>query len=69
MYIDKKKIEWQDKMVKIVFFLALNQEIKPHIEEIYSYFDNILEDKKLLKRISESNSVEKVIALLREGEC
>lgn len=69
IYIDKKKIEWQDKMVKIVFFLALNQEIKPHIEEIYSYFDNILEDKKLLKRISESNSVEEVIALLREGEC
>lgn len=68
IYIDNKGILWQGKNIKVVFFLALNQEVKGNIEKIYEYFDDILENKHLINQIATSNSVEEVIELLKEGE-
>lgn len=68
IYIDNKGILWQGKNIKVVFFLALNQEVKENIEKIYEYFDDILENKHLINQIATSNSVEEVIELLKEGE-
>lgn len=33
IYIDNKGILWQGKNIKVVFFLALNQEVKENIEK------------------------------------
>ena len=68
IYIDNKGILWQGKNIKVVFFVALNQEVKGNIEKIYEYFDDILENKHLINQIATSNSVEEVIELLKEGE-
>ncbi len=68
IYIDNKGILWQGKNIKVVFFLALNQEVKENIEKIYEYFDDILENEHLINQIATSNSVEEVIELLKGGE-
>lgn len=50
-YINPAGIRWQGNTVNVVFFLAMNREVQTQIEQIYKYFNDVLENKKLLKEI------------------
>lgn len=51
IYINPAGIRWQGNTVNVVFFLAMNREAQTQIEQIYKYFNDVLENKKLLKEI------------------
>lgn len=51
IYINPAGIRWQGNTVNVVFFLAMNREVQTQIEQIYKYFNDVLENKKLLKEI------------------
>ncbi len=51
IYINPQGIMWEGNKVNIVFFLAMNREVQNKIEQIYKRFNDILENKKLLKEL------------------
>lgn len=51
IYINPAGIRWQGNTMNVVFFLAMNREVQTQIEQIYKYFNDVLENKKLLKEI------------------
>lgn len=57
-------IRWESHTVKVVFFLAMNKEIKPNIDQVYRYFNEILEDQRLLSHLERATSPEEAIEIL-----
>lgn len=64
IYINHQGINWSGETVKIVFFLAMNNTVKSYIEKIYSYFNKVLENKSLLRKLEMSSDSTEVIKLL-----
>lgn len=64
VYINATGIDWANGKVNIIFFLAMNKKIKANVDEIYSYFNNLLEDKQLLQRIIHLTNKAEVIKML-----
>lgn len=67
VYVNHFGVEWGNNEVRVVFFLALNKEIQPFIEEIYKYFNEILENQQLLGQLSRATQVNEIIKLLGGG--
>lgn len=65
IYINPQGISWGKNNVTIVFFLAMNESVKSRIEQIYRYFNSILENKHLLKKMVLCSNNDEVIKLLR----
>lgn len=64
IYVNKRGIDWNGQKVNIVFFLAMNKQVHDEIDNIYKYFNNVLEDKSLLKKIVNSTDSEQILRLL-----
>ncbi|WP_424321252.1 BglG family transcription antiterminator [Lacticaseibacillus chiayiensis] len=64
IFINRDGISWNQNSVEIVFFLAMNTSVKTQINDIYKYFNNVLENKYLLKQLVHANAVDEVIKLL-----
>lgn len=64
VYINTQGIEGSQGKVNIVFFLAMDQTIKDSIDDIYGYFNDLLEDKQLLQKISRATTKDEVIKML-----
>lgn len=64
IYINPDGIDWKGTVVNIVFFLAMNKEVHDEIDSIYERFNNILENKKLLKDVVNSKNTDQIIKLL-----
>lgn len=62
--INRNCITWDQSTVKIVFFLAMNSTVKDRINDIYKFFNSVLENKYLLKQLVHANEVDQVIELL-----
>ena len=68
IYLNSHGIDWDKGKVNIVFFMAMNESIKGSIDQVYSYFNAILEDKKLLKSLCRLTSKQEIIRLLGSEE-
>lgn len=64
VYINKHGIRWGKGDVNLIFFLAMNKEVKQEINKIYEYFNEILEDQILLKQLISCKSNAEVIQKL-----
>lgn len=56
--VNQNGIIWDKTEVKVVFFIALNKEIDSSMDDIYSYFYDMISDQK---RIEELGKLEKII--------
>ncbi|MEK0174349.1 PRD domain-containing protein [Tetragenococcus halophilus] len=65
LYINPEGITWDHGKVKLIFFLAMNESIKPDIQSIYQHFNDILENEKRLKKMFRLKDKDKIIELLR----
>ncbi|WPC16649.1 BglG family transcription antiterminator [Pediococcus inopinatus] len=65
VYVNLDGISWGDNQVNIVFFLAMNREIQPEIEQIYKHFNSVLENKRLIKKLVNSKRENEILNLLR----
>lgn len=65
IYVNPRGISWGKNYVNIVFFLAMNESLKSRIEKIYEYFNSILENKQLLKKLIHCSNNDKIIKLIR----
>lgn len=64
VYVNPDGVDWKGKTVNVVFFLAMNKDVHDQIDSIYERFNNILEDKKLLKGIVNSKDENQILKLL-----
>jgi len=64
VYVNKDGIDWNENEVNIVFFLAMNQTVHDEIDDIYKYFNDVLENKALLKEVINSKDNKEIIKLL-----
>lgn len=64
IYINKKGVKWGESNVNLIFFLAMNKEIKPEVDRIYEYFNEILENQELLKQLISCRSSSEVVCKL-----
>lgn len=62
--INPAGIQWDTHTIKIVFFLAVNKEVKPYIDQVYRYFNEVLEDRRLLNHLEKATMPEEVIGIL-----
>lgn len=68
LYINSEGVDWDKGRVNLVFFMAMNESVKTSIDQIYNYFNTILEDKKLLKTLCRLTSKTEIIKLLGSEE-
>ncbi|WP_313466810.1 BglG family transcription antiterminator [Carnobacterium sp.] len=67
IYINQNGINWMGQTVNIVFFIALNKEVKKDINNIYQYFNEILENNYLISKLISASTSQQVIDLLKKG--
>ncbi|BDR58075.1 BglG family transcription antiterminator [Xylocopilactobacillus apicola] len=65
VYINKQKVIWDKGKVNIVFFLAMNEDVKDEINELYEHLNKILDNKQTLKKMVHAENIEAIINLLR----
>ncbi|WP_125762482.1 BglG family transcription antiterminator [Companilactobacillus hulinensis] len=59
-------IVWGTQKVNLIFFIALKDNLKQsELDQIYDRFWDILSDKKLIKKIVQSDNVDEIFELLR----
>ncbi|MDF7672494.1 PRD domain-containing protein [Lactobacillus sp. ESL0701] len=68
IYINSSGVDWGEGKVNLVFFMAMNKSVKSSINEIYSYFNAILEDKKMLRKLSRLTKETDVITTIGDEE-
>jgi len=64
IYVNPDGIDWDGQNVNLVFFITINHEVQDEVEQIYKYFNDVLENKPLLKRIINSTSIDEILKLL-----
>ncbi|WP_164505054.1 BglG family transcription antiterminator [Companilactobacillus hulinensis] len=64
IYVNQDGIDWDGHEVNLVFFITINHEVQDEVEQIYKYFNDVLENKPLLKRVINSTSVDEILKLL-----
>lgn len=62
--INPAGIKWDTHKVKIVFFLTMNMAVKKQINQIYMYFNEVLDDQRLLAHMEKATQPEEVIQIL-----
>lgn len=66
IYINKDGINWNGENVKIIFFFALNQQIKGDINQIYSYFNDLVSDNNTLNKLTKVIDKNEIYQLLKQ---
>lgn len=51
IYIAKKGIQWNEKTVKVVFLIALNEEKQPEFGQIFNDLYEVVNDKEKMKKL------------------
>jgi len=57
-------IEWGKEKVKVVYFIALNESIKNKLSTIYSYFNEVVHDEKIIQKLIKAESGTEVKQIL-----
>lgn len=66
IYINKNGIVWGDNKVEIVFLFLLNESKKDVINDIYSYFNEIINSETTLQQLINVKSFEEFIETLKK---
>lgn len=69
IYVNPQGVTWSDGTVNVVFFLAMNSQLKPVIQDIYEYFNSILEDSTIIRKLTRASNAEEIMNVLRGDEC
>lgn len=65
IYVNRNGIDWDGKWVNVVFFFALNDQVKPIINQIYEYFNNLISEETALEDLSLAKDKHELYQLLK----
>lgn len=66
VYINKNGIVWGEEKVQVVFLFLLNESKKKELDDIYSFFNEIVNSEDVLNKITEVRDFEEFIEVLVE---
>lgn len=66
IYINSTGITWGDEKVHIVFFFALNRNVKDSINEVYAFFNELVSNYSVMKRLVAARDENDIQSLLKE---
>lgn len=61
-------VSWSGDNVKVVFFIALNKEVADDIDNIYSYFYDMISDEKRVERLAQLKTSDEIFDYLRKWD-
>ncbi|SEJ00849.1 Transcriptional antiterminator [Alkalibacterium gilvum] len=64
VYINKEGVLWGNEKVNIVFLFLINQDIKNNINDVYKVFNEIIDSKELLSKLSAANDYDEFIRII-----
>lgn len=59
-------IKWGKDTIYTVFFVALNRQVEDEMDDIYSYFYEVIQNGAMLRKLRTAQTVEAVITLLSD---
>ena len=62
----KKGIKWDHENVHIVFFVALNRTVETQMDDIYSYFYNLIQDGQRMTALIKAQNAQEIIDTLAQ---
>lgn len=68
VYINKDGINWGTGVARIVFLFLLNEENRNDINDVYTYFNRIIDSKQLLSNLINAENYNDFIKILTEEE-
>lgn len=66
IYINRHGIKWKENKVQIVFFFAINKKVRISIDQIYEFFNELVTDYSILKKLINSTSSDEIREYLKE---
>lgn len=66
MYVNENGIDWNGDTVQVVFFFALNQAVKKSINQIYAYFNEVISNHKVMKKLPHCKTYSEITNVLKE---
>ncbi|MBY7141743.1 transcription antiterminator [Virgibacillus sp. NKC19-3] len=66
IYVNKDGINWDSELVNVVFFFALNKDVKPIINGIYEFFNHVISDENMLRGLALVNDGQEIVRLLEK---
>lgn len=66
VYVNRNGINWGGKLVYVVFFFALNNQVKSTINQIYEYFNDLISNQTMLENLSLAKDKNELYQLLRK---
>lgn len=67
IYINSHGISWGNQKVQLVFFFALNTQVKTDINEIYAFFNELVSNHSIMKKLVEVQNIKEIETLLKEA--
>ncbi|MGY3766126.1 BglG family transcription antiterminator [Vagococcus vulneris] len=64
IYINKNGIDWQGEKVQLVFFFALNEQVKDLINQVYEFFNEVISSNYIIKRLTNCTNFEEIEIVL-----
>jgi len=64
--INENGIAWGNEKVKVVFFVALNKAVSARIDDIYSYFYDLISDDRRVEKLAKLQTKTEVFNYLRK---
>lgn len=61
----RRGIQWDHERVHLVFFVALNRSVANQMDDIYSYFYDLIQDKARMNRLIQADDGQTIIDTLR----
>ena len=66
MLINKNGITWKENRVKVVFFIAINEQFDGEMAKMYRYFYKILKDPRKIDELAYSQTAEDFIEKIQD---
>ncbi|OFU53274.1 BglG family transcription antiterminator [Aerococcus sp. HMSC10H05] len=65
IYINKNGVEWGEESVKIIFMFLLSKELKPKLNDIYSFFNKVISSERTLQLLIQADTYQEFIKVLQ----
>src|SRR5699024_1122094 len=66
IYINKNGVEWGEESVKIIFMFLLSKELKPKLNDIYSFFNKVISSERTLQLLIQADTYQEFIKVLQK---
>ena len=65
VYVSRRGVDYNDARVKVIFFMALNQDIRDSVTSIYHFLADIIDNPLVMKQLINSKNAKEFIQTIK----